>query len=78
METNLKCKIKNYQQIVCYGKNMIDNLSIMDKLVSKHKYKCSKGGFLMLTVTDKASEVIKDFLKDKDQAAAVRITMSIG
>jgi len=50
----------------------------MDKLVSKHKYKCSKGGFLMLTVTDKASEVIKDFLKDKDQAAAVRITMSIG
>jgi Fe-S cluster assembly iron-binding protein IscA len=32
----------------------------------------------MLTVTDKASEVIKDFLKDKDQASAVRITMSIG
>ena len=32
----------------------------------------------MLTVTDKASEVIKDFLKDKNQAAAVRITMSIG
>jgi Fe-S cluster assembly iron-binding protein IscA len=32
----------------------------------------------MITVTDKASEVIKDFLKDKDQAAAVRITMSIG
>jgi hypothetical protein len=32
----------------------------------------------MLTVTDKASEVIKDFLKVKDQASAVRITMSIG
>lgn len=32
----------------------------------------------MLTVTDKASDVIKDFLKDKDQSAAVRITMSIG
>ena len=32
----------------------------------------------MLTVTDKASEVIKDFLKDKDQSTAVRITMSIG
>ena len=32
----------------------------------------------MFTVTDKASEVIKDFLKDKDQGAAVRITMSIG
>jgi len=32
----------------------------------------------MFTVTDKASEVIKDFLKDKNQDAAVRITMSIG
>ena len=32
----------------------------------------------MLTVTDKASEVIKDFLKDKNQSASVRITMSIG
>jgi hypothetical protein len=32
----------------------------------------------MFTVTDKASEVIKDFLKDKNQEAAVRITMSIG
>jgi len=32
----------------------------------------------MFTVTDKASEVIKDFLKDKNQAASVRITMSIG
>ena len=59
-------------------KNVIDNLLIMDKLSSKSKYKWFKGGFLMLTVTDKASEVIKDFLKDKDQAAAVRITMSIG
>ncbi len=32
----------------------------------------------MFTVTDKASEVIKDFLKDKDKSAAVRITMAIG
>jgi hypothetical protein len=32
----------------------------------------------MFTVTDKASEVIKDFLKDKNQEAAIRITMSIG
>jgi Fe-S cluster assembly iron-binding protein IscA len=32
----------------------------------------------MLTVTDKASEVIKDFLKDKSVDAAIRITMSIG
>lgn len=32
----------------------------------------------MLTVTDKASEVIKDFLKDKNVDAAIRITMSIG
>jgi Fe-S cluster assembly iron-binding protein IscA len=32
----------------------------------------------MLTVTEKASEVIKDFLKDKNADAAIRITMSIG
>jgi Fe-S cluster assembly iron-binding protein IscA len=32
----------------------------------------------MLTVTNKASEVIKDFLKDKNADAAIRITMSIG
>ncbi len=32
----------------------------------------------MLTVTDKASEVIKDFLKDKNEDAAIRITSSIG
>lgn len=32
----------------------------------------------MLTVTDKASEVIKDFLKDKNAEAAIRITSSIG
>jgi hypothetical protein len=32
----------------------------------------------MFTVTDKASEVIKDFLKGKNQEAAIRITMSIG
>jgi hypothetical protein len=32
----------------------------------------------MLTVTDKASEVIKGFLKDKNVDAAIRITMSMG
>jgi len=32
----------------------------------------------MLTVTDKAFEVIKDFLKDKNADAAIRITMSMG
>lgn len=32
----------------------------------------------MLTVTEKASEIIKDFLKDKNADAAIRITMSIG
>jgi Fe-S cluster assembly iron-binding protein IscA len=32
----------------------------------------------MLTVTDKALEVIKDFLKDKNADAAIRITMSMG
>jgi len=30
----------------------------------------------MLTVTDKAAEVIKDFLKDKNADSAVRITLS--
>ena len=32
----------------------------------------------MLTVTDKASEVIKDFLKDKNVVESIRITMSMG
>jgi Fe-S cluster assembly iron-binding protein IscA len=32
----------------------------------------------MLTVTEKASEVIKDFLKDKKADAAIRITLSMG
>jgi hypothetical protein len=37
-----------------------------------------KGDKLMLTVTDRASEVIKDFLKDKKENSAIRITMAIG
>lgn len=40
----------------------------------RHQHKEKK----MLAVTDKASEVIKDFLKDKDANAAIRITMSFG
>ena len=32
----------------------------------------------MFSVTDKASEVIKEFLKDKKVESAIRITMSIG
>jgi Fe-S cluster assembly iron-binding protein IscA len=42
--------------------------------------KCSsaEGGYLMFTVTDKASEVIKDFLKDKNESSAVRIIISQG
>jgi Fe-S cluster assembly iron-binding protein IscA len=32
----------------------------------------------MFTITDKASEVIKEFLKDKNVNSTVRITMSIG
>ncbi len=32
----------------------------------------------MFTVTDKASEVIKEFLKDKDENSAIRITISMG
>lgn len=37
-----------------------------------------KGGYLMFTVTEKALEVIQDFIKAKKPDAAVRITMSIG
>jgi len=32
----------------------------------------------MFTVTDKALEVIKNFIKEKKADSAVRITMSIG
>ena len=32
----------------------------------------------MFTVTDTASEAIRNFLKDKNKDAAIRITMSIG
>jgi iron-sulfur cluster assembly accessory protein len=37
-----------------------------------------KGGYLMFTVTDKALEVIKDFIKEKKVDSAVRITLSMG
>jgi hypothetical protein len=42
--------------------------------------KCSsiKGGYLMFTVTEKALEVIKDFIKEKNVVSAVRITLSMG
>jgi hypothetical protein len=42
--------------------------------------KCSsiKGGYLMFTVTEKALEVIKDFIKEKNVDSAVRITLSMG
>jgi len=32
----------------------------------------------MLTVTDKASEVIKDFLKDKKEGASIRVFLNMG
>lgn len=32
----------------------------------------------MLTVTEKASEVIKDFIREKKTDSAVRITLSMG
>jgi len=37
-----------------------------------------QGGFYMLTVTDKASEVIKDFLKDKKTDASIRLFLNNG
>lgn len=32
----------------------------------------------MLTVTDKASEVIKDFMKDKKAGASIRVLLNMG
>lgn len=32
----------------------------------------------MLTVTEKASEVIKDFLKDKKEGASIRVFLNMG
>jgi hypothetical protein len=46
--------------------------------VSMEKYPSPEGGYVMFTVTDKAAEVIKDFLKDKNTDSAVRITLSFG
>jgi Fe-S cluster assembly iron-binding protein IscA len=37
-----------------------------------------KGGYLMFTVTEKALEVIKNFIKEKKSDLAVRITLSVG
>jgi iron-sulfur cluster assembly protein len=36
-----------------------------------------KGDNLMFTVTDKASEAIKEFLKERDENSAIRITMAM-
>jgi hypothetical protein len=61
-------------------KNMIDNSSNMAKLdkILMEQYASQEGGNVMVTVTDKAAEVIKEFLKDKNEASAIRITLSIG
>jgi hypothetical protein len=37
-----------------------------------------KGGNLMFTVTQKALEVIKEFIEEKKSDLAVRITLSFG
>jgi hypothetical protein len=60
--------------------NLIDILSSMAILSKRWMEKCSsiKGGYLMFTVTEKALEVIKDFIKEKKSDSAVRITLSIG
>src|SRR5271157_3552004 len=42
------------------------------------KYSAIKGGYLMFTVTEKALEIIKDFIKEKKADSAVRITLSMG
>lgn len=59
---------------------MIDILSSMAILSKRWMEKglSIKGGNLMFTVTEKALEVIKDFIKEKNVASAVRITLSMG
>jgi len=42
------------------------------------KMSIDKGGYIMFTVSEKALEVIKNFIKEKNTDLAVRITMSIG
>jgi len=63
-----------------FFQNLIDILSRMDMLSKRWMEKCpsTKGGCLMFTVTEKALEVIKDFIKKKNVASAVRITLSVG
>ena len=40
--------------------------------------KTQEEGGDMLEITEKASEMIKDFLKDRDEIPAIRIMMSQG
>jgi hypothetical protein len=63
-----------------FFQNLIDILPSMAILRKRWMGKGSsiKGGYLMFTVTEKALEVIKDFIKEKNLASAVRITLSIG
>jgi len=51
----------------------------MDKLAQMlmAKEPSGKGDNLMFTVTDKASEAITEFLKERDSNSAVRITMAM-
>jgi hypothetical protein len=46
-----------------------------ERLMEKNPSK--KGDNLMFTVTDKASEAIKEFLKEKNENSAIRITMAM-
>ncbi|MEN6622103.1 MAG: hypothetical protein ABFD50_11190 [Smithella sp.] len=66
--------------ITPWMKIIIDNTLIMDKLLRSLFIKdiVRERGNLMFTVTDKASEVIKEFLKDKEANSAIRVLMSMG
>jgi len=51
---------------------------LYDKIKTSSAWAVHVGGDKMFTVTDKAAQVIQDFLKDKEKGLAVRITLSIG
>ena len=58
---------------------MIDKISFMHSLVeNKGVEKDAREGGMMFQVSEKASEMIKDYLKDKEANLTVRVVMHEG
>ena len=58
---------------------MIDKISFMHSLVeNKGVEKDAREGGMMFQVSEKASEMIKDYLKDKEANLTVRVMMHEG